>query len=69
MKLYRELKNEKKRVAVVGTGQTKFEARTPQKTYYELALEAATKAVNDAGISPGSIDSVVYGIYNDLFER
>ncbi len=69
MKSYRQLKSEKNRVAVVGTGQTKFEARTPGKTYYELALEAAMLAMNDAGITPRNIDSVVYGIYNDLFER
>ncbi len=69
MKSYRQLKNERRRVAVVGTGQTKFEARTPQKAYYELAFEAAMMAIKDSGITPGSIDSVVYGIYNDLFER
>ncbi|MCL4314665.1 MAG: thiolase family protein [Candidatus Thermoplasmatota archaeon] len=66
---YAQLKGEKKRVAVVGTGQTKFEARSPEKTYYELALEAALTAINDAGITSRDIDSVVYGIYNDLFER
>ena len=69
MKSYKELKNEKKRVAVIGTGQTKFEARTPKKTYYELAIEAAMMAIKNAEITPGSVDSVVYGIYNDLFER
>ena len=69
MKSYRNMRNEKERVAVVGTGQTKFEARTPQMTYYELAFEAAKEALKDAGISPQSVDSVVYGIYNDLFER
>ncbi len=69
MKSYTELKNEKKRVAVIGTGQTKFEARSPNKTYYELAMEAAMMAIRDAEIAPGGVDSVVYGIYNDLFER
>ncbi len=69
MKSYTELKNEKKRVAVIGTGQTKFEARAPNKTYYELAMEAAMKAIKEAEITPGGVDSVVYGIYNDLFER
>ncbi|MHB8359316.1 MAG: thiolase family protein [Thermoplasmataceae archaeon] len=69
MKSYRNMRNEKERVAVVGTGQTKFEARTPQMTYYELAFEAAREALKDSGISPQSVDSVVYGIYNDLFER
>ena len=47
MKSYRQLKSEKRRFAVIGTGQTKFEARTPNKTYYELALEAAMMAMSD----------------------
>ncbi|MEM4084359.1 MAG: thiolase family protein [Thermoplasmata archaeon] len=69
MRTYRQLKSEGKRVAIVGTGQTKFEARIPQKTYYELAFEATMMAIKDSGIIPENIDSVVYGIYNDLFER
>ncbi|MHB1493755.1 MAG: thiolase family protein [Thermoplasmataceae archaeon] len=58
-----------RRVAVVGTGQTKFEARIPEKTYYELAFDVAKEALNEAGITHREIDSAVYGIYNDLFER
>ncbi len=69
MKTYREMKAQGCRVAVVGTGQTKFEARYPGMTYYELAFEAATGAMKDSGVGIGDIDSVVYGIYNDLFER
>ncbi|EQD46080.1 acetyl-CoA acetyltransferase, partial [mine drainage metagenome] len=69
MKLYKEMKAEKRRVAIVGTGQTKFEARTPGMTYYELAFEAAIKAMKESNIEHATIDSVVYGIYNDLFER
>jgi len=69
LKSYKEMKNERRRVAVVGTGQTKFEARTPQMTYYELAFEAVREALRDASLGPESIDSVVYAIYNDLFER
>ncbi|MCL5987847.1 MAG: thiolase family protein [Candidatus Thermoplasmatota archaeon] len=69
MKSYKQLKSERKRVAVVGTGQTKFEARIPDKSYYELAFDASKMAIADTGIAPAEIDSVVYGIYNDLFER
>ena len=69
VKSYREMKAEKSRVAVVGVGQTKFRARFPDMTYYELAFEAAFSAMKDAGTGIGDIDSVVYGIYNDLFER
>ncbi len=69
MKSYKQMKIDKRRVAVVGTGQTKFEARTPNKSYFELAYDAAMPAIKESGISPESIDSVVYGIYNDLFER
>ncbi|MDH2905550.1 MAG: thiolase family protein [Methanomassiliicoccales archaeon] len=69
MKSYGAMKAERGRVAVVGIGQTKFEARFPGKTYYELAFDAAVSAMKDAGTGVGDIDSVVYGIYNDLFER
>ncbi|MHB8360912.1 MAG: thiolase C-terminal domain-containing protein [Thermoplasmataceae archaeon] len=69
MKSYKEMKTEKRRVAIVGTGQTKFEARTPGKTYYELAFEAAINAMKESNVEHATIDSVVYGIYNDLFER
>lgn len=57
------------RVAVTGVGQTRFEARTPGKTYYELAYDAVREAIHASGIRPNEVDSVVYGIYNDLFER
>lgn len=59
----------RRKVAVVGIGQTKFRARIPEKTYYELAFDAASEAMSDAGITHKEIDSAVYGIYNDLFER
>lgn len=58
-----------RRVAIVGIGQTKFRARIPEKTYYELAFDSVREAVLDAEIAPKDIESVVYGIYNDLLER
>jgi len=58
-----------RRVAIVGVGSTKFKARWIDKTYYELAFDAAKMAMKDAGISRQDIDCAVYGIYNDLFQR
>jgi acetyl-CoA acetyltransferase len=57
------------RVGIVGVGNTKFKARWADKTYYELAFDAAKMALDDAGMEIGRIESAVYGIYNDLFER
>lgn len=59
----------KGKVAVVGVGQTVFRARMPEKAYYELAFEAVREALRDASLERRDIGSVVYGIYNDLFER
>ena len=57
------------RVAIVGIGTTKFRARWVEKTYFELAFEAAKMAIEDAGIAKDRIDCAVYGIYNDFFQR
>ncbi|HLG21723.1 MAG TPA: hypothetical protein VI382_02825, partial [Candidatus Manganitrophaceae bacterium] len=58
-----------KRAAILGYGTTPFRARWIDKTYYELAFDAANGALDDAGISHEQVQSAVYGIYNDLFER
>ncbi len=58
-----------RKVAIIGFGMTPFKARWPDKTYFELAYDAANEAFQDAGITINDIDSAVYGIYNDLFER
>jgi acetyl-CoA C-acetyltransferase len=58
-----------KRVGIVGAGVTPFKAKWYEKTYYELAQLATREAVKDAGIPIGDVDSVFYGIYNDIFER
>ena len=57
------------KVAIVGIGTTKFRARWPDKTYFELAFDAAKMAVADARIERDRIDCAVYGIYNDFFQR
>jgi acetyl-CoA C-acetyltransferase len=56
-------------VAIVGMGTTKFKVRWADKTYFELAYEAAKLAMEDAGIGKDRIDCAVYGIYNDFFQR
>jgi acetyl-CoA C-acetyltransferase len=58
-----------RRVGIVGIGSTKFKARWVDKTYYELAFDAAKMAMEDAGISRQDVDCAVYGIYNDFFQR
>jgi len=58
-----------KKVAIVGMGTTKFKTRWVDKTYFELAYEAAKMAMEDAGIGKDRIDCAVYGIYNDFFQR
>src|SRR5260221_4699549 len=49
-------------VAVVGTGQTKFAARRPDRTLPELMAEAAQTALADAGIAARDLDAVVAGL-------
>jgi acetyl-CoA C-acetyltransferase len=58
-----------RRVAIIGTGSTPFKTRHRDKTYYELAFDAAKATFQDAGIKHTDVDSAIYGIYNDLFER
>ncbi|MBI4763019.1 MAG: thiolase family protein [Deltaproteobacteria bacterium] len=58
-----------RKVGIVGMGTTKFKARWIDKTYYELAFDAARMAMEDAGLSRLDIDCAVYGIYNDFFQR
>lgn len=58
-----------RKVAIVGAGSTKFKARWIDKTYYELAFDAAKMAMEDAGITRKNVDCAVYGIYNDFFQR
>lgn len=58
-----------RRVAILGYGTTPFRSRWIDKTYYELAFDAAKAALEDTGLSHDRIESAVYGIYNDLFQR
>ncbi len=58
-----------RRVGIVGAAVTPFKARWYEKTYYELAQMAAAEALKDAGLTVDDVDGVVYGIYNDIFQR
>ncbi|HWJ02621.1 MAG TPA: thiolase family protein [Verrucomicrobiae bacterium] len=58
-----------KRVGIVGAGVTPFRGRWIEKSYYELAQMATAAALEDAGMTTNEIDGVVYGIYNDIFQR
>lgn len=50
------------RVAIVGVGETPFRSHSADKTYVELAQDAAKAALDDAGMSPDEIDCVVYSM-------
>jgi acetyl-CoA acetyltransferase len=58
-----------RKVAIVGGATTKMRPRHIDKTYFELAYEAVKEALAHAAINKEEIESCVYGIYNDLFER
>ncbi|KKM16306.1 hypothetical protein LCGC14_1687190, partial [marine sediment metagenome] len=63
-----------RRVAIIGVGITPFKPRYIDKTYFELAYDATKLALEDANkngaiITHKHLQSTVYGIYNELFER
>lgn len=58
-----------KKVGIVGAGVTPFKGRWMEKSYYELAQMATAATLKDAGMSVNDVDGVIYGIYNDIFER
>ena len=63
-----------KKVAIIGVGITPFKARYLDRTYFELAYDGTKLALEDANkngaeITHKDLQSTVYGIYNELFER
>lgn len=52
----------RRKVAVIGAGQTRFTSHHPDKTYVELAQDAAKAALDSAGLTPDAIDSVVFSM-------
>ncbi len=58
----------KDRVAVVGVGQTKHQATRGDVSMAGLVREAASRALEDAGMTWADIDAVVVGKAPDFFE-
>jgi acetyl-CoA C-acetyltransferase len=57
-----------RRVAIVGTGQTKCKERRDDVSFPGLIYEAASRALDDAGITIKDVDAVVFGSAPELFE-
>src|SRR5215213_10417513 len=58
----------KERVAVIGVGQTKHQATRGDVSMAGLVREAASRALDDAGMTWTDIDAVVIGKAPDFFE-
>ena len=57
------------RVAIVGAGITECRSRWVEATYWDLFQQATRRTLQDARCTAAEVDSVVYGIYNDIFEH
>lgn len=55
-----------RRIGIVGVGQTKYDdiKEKRSQTYYEMVFEATKKALDDAGLERGNIDTVVEAAYD-----
>lgn len=58
-----------KRVAIIGAAQTKHVSRRYDMGLSELIFEAASTALDDAGLSRDEIDSVVLAAYDQIDGR
>ena len=58
-----------RKVGIVGAGITDCRSRWVEATYWDLFQQATRRACEDAKITVDEFDSVVYGIYNDIFEH
>jgi acetyl-CoA acetyltransferase len=58
-----------RKVGIVGAGITDCRGRWVEATYWDLFQQATRRACEDAHVTTNEIDSVVYGIYNDIFEH
>lgn len=54
-------------VAVLGTFQTEFKTRDPERTFPEQAQVAAAGALRDAGMTPDDVDAVVFSLAPTYF--
>ena len=51
----------KKKVAIIGVGTTQFAKAIPGRTNMSMQLEAAVKAIKDAGLTKDDIDGIITG--------
>lgn len=51
-----------RQVAVVGVGETRYRTQHADKTYVELAQDAALMALDHAGLTPDDVDAVVFSM-------
>jgi len=58
-----------RRVGLVGAGITDCRSRWVEATYWKLFQMATKATLEDAKVTADEVDSVVYGIYNDIFEH
>lgn len=58
-----------RKVAIVGAGITDCRSRWVEATYWDLFQQATRAATESSKMATDEIDSVVYGIYNDIFEH
>jgi acetyl-CoA C-acetyltransferase len=58
-----------RKVGVVGAAITECRGRWVEATYWELFQMAVRRTLEDAKITTDEVDSVVFGIYNDIFEH
>jgi acetyl-CoA acetyltransferase len=59
----------RRRVGIVGAGITECRGRWVEKTYWDLFQTAVREVLESAKMTIDEVDSVVYGIYNDIFEH
>ena len=58
-----------RRVGLVNAAITECRGRWVEKTYWSLFQEAVRKTLANAKMTGDDVDSVVWGIYNDIFEH
>src|SRR5512137_864876 len=55
------------RIAIIGIGQTKYERAKKGETFADMVFDAATNALEDAGLTISDIDNVVT-VSNDFWD-
>jgi len=57
------------KVAIIAAGITDCRSRWVEATYWDLFQQATRRTLEDAKMTADEVNSVVYGIYNDIFEH